>query len=285
MSGRDFKSILLIFKNQTGNFFRGTRIVVFILMMIILYVLVITPLEEGYHMMGGKLSFLEPFIAITNSRPVMLCIPLLFMILMVDYPQSGSRTFFLQVRCSKLDWIISQLVFGLFISLFTIIFILIYSIVVSLPMVEWSFEFSKTVTYYLHEFPEREGDLIVSLLPANIYNQMKVLEVVGNSIILMTTYLWIIYLVVLLATILNRRVIGMIVTLIIIVLGEAASILESKFMWLLPMPHSLSWIHFRDFISRPVFPLWLSYVVLLGTALLLAIMCIVFRKKYEAGKR
>jgi hypothetical protein len=284
MNGLDFKTVFKSLKEEISDFFHGSRLIVFLMMLIFIQTLVIEPLADCSSRMGAKISFVEPFIALGNSRNVMMSVPILFVVLMADFPKSGSKTYFSQIRASRATWVTSQLLFGLFGSIITVLYLLCASIILSINICEFKLKFSYAVTHYSSCFPDRTGDLVLSLLPSNIYNQMTAGKTLLITSVLMVFFLWFLSEVVLLFTILNKKEWGLILAIIMVILGAAAAMTETQLMWIFPMAHTIPWLHFEEYLRKPKFPLWGSFIYLIALNVIMIVACYIIRKKYQTGK-
>ena len=128
-------------------------------------------LRQCKMLMGEMLSIPEAFVALGNSGVILLIIPILFLVLMADFPQSTGIDRFYQMRCTKRTWIFGQAVFGQ-LSCFVLLFLLVSSCVLMIGTGRWSLSFSDAVTHFTSVYPDRTGDYVVRLLPGNLYQQM-----------------------------------------------------------------------------------------------------------------
>ncbi len=173
-------------------------------MLIFVKYIVIDPLAGCSEVMNSKLSFAEPFIALGNSEIVMLSIPVLFIVLMSDFPKNGRDNFFNQVRTSRATWISAQILFGLIGSIINVCFLFLSSVIMSLRWISFDLEFSYAITNYHSRFPEKT-DISQALLPNNIYTHMTAGKTLIITMITMILSLWLLYIIVLLGTIINKK--------------------------------------------------------------------------------
>ena len=283
MNGINIKSILNMTKNQLIDYFRGTRMLVYAIMLIFIYIIVIMPFMECVELMQSKVSIFEPFIAVGNSQMIMITMPLLFIVTMADFPRSGSETYFDMTRVSKMSWVVSQVLFGLVISVLVTFMLMGATMLMSLDICEFNLEFSFAVVSFLSVYPDKVSP-VASLIPSNLYYQLTAGEALLYTIVLMTMYMWMISLIMLFFTITNKKIVGILFSGVIIIAGSATSIIGSSFRWIFPMAHTISWIHYDRFFSDMVFPMWGSYLYLGIGIVLLIVMCVLFRKKYQVGR-
>lgn len=283
MTGINLKAMINMIKEEVIDFFHGTRLVIFLVMLVFVKFIVIDPLSGCSEAMGSKLSFAEPFIALGNSEIVMLSIPVLFIVLMADFPKSGRENFFNQVRTSRATWISAQILFGLIGSIINVCFLFLSSVIMSLGWINTDLKFSYAITNYHSKFPEKI-DITQSLLPNNIYTHMTAGKTLIITMITMILSLWLLYIIVLLGTVLNKKNIGLLVAVTLVIIGIATIVTKSSLMWFFPMVHTIPWIHFKAYLSEEIFPMWGSYLYITIFLIILITACFLFKNKYQSGK-
>ena len=100
---------------------RSSRIIILFVMLVFVNVQVIGPLRQCKMLMGEMLSIPEAFVALGNSGVILLIIPILFLVLMADFPQRTGIDRFYQMRCTKRTWIFGQAVFAAAASCFVLL--------------------------------------------------------------------------------------------------------------------------------------------------------------------
>lgn len=263
------------------NLFCSTKICVLGILLIFMNEQIIVPMKQCSHLMGQKLSCLEPYAAICNSGAVMLILPLFFLTMMADFPREDGISLFFHIRCSRISWILGELLFIVMSIITLVLYIAVVSMILILPSGKMTLEFSDAVTKYTAVFPERAGDYIVQLLPENLYNQMELRNVILHSTGLLFLYFVLLALILLLFSLLNHKNWGIFLDGGIILLGTVCCALHLDSMWVFPMAHTVVWLHYTEYLAEPVYPLSASYLYFgIINALLIAV-CIAVRKKYE----
>jgi hypothetical protein len=69
-----------------------------------------------------------------------------------------------------------------------------------------------------------------------------------------------------------------------VILGAAAAMTETQLMWIFPMAHTIPWLHFEEYLRKPKFPLWGSFIYLIALNVIMIVACYILRKKYQTGK-
>lgn len=81
-------------------------------MIIFIYQFALQPLLNHAALMQSPLNVLEPFIAIENSNLIMIMVPVMYLVLMSDFPKSDGSSLFFVLRVGKLNWLFGQVVFS-----------------------------------------------------------------------------------------------------------------------------------------------------------------------------
>lgn len=278
---REIKTILYTATVEWKKLFCSTKICVLGILLIFMNEQIIVPMKECSHLMGQKLSCMEPYAAICNSGVVMLILPLFFLSMMADFPREDGISMFFHIRCSRISWLFGELLFIVMSIITLVIYITVVSMLLILPSSKMSLEFSDTVTKYIASFPERAGDYVVQLLPENLYNQMKLSGVVLHSTGLLFLYFALLALILLLFTLLNHKIWGIFLDGGIILLGTVCCALRLNSMWVFPMAHTVVWLHYSEYLAEPVYPLSASYLYFGIIDILLIAVCIAVRKQYQ----
>lgn len=144
--------------------------------------------------------------------------------------------------------------------------------------------FSHAVTHYSSVFPERTGDYILQLLPENLYQQMTLGTAFAHTILLMLLYFLLLAFVLLLSALCNQKYVGLLADASLIILGTVSSSVRAGWMWLFPMAHSIPWVHYEKYLSRPIFPIAGSYLYLCVICTALALASLFAARGYQAGR-
>lgn len=278
------KTVRTISRVEFRRWIQHSRIIILGVILVFVHMQVIIPLKECAMRMGEPLALGEAFIAVGNSGVIVLIIPLLFLVLMADFPQKGNFDYLYQFRASKNAWILGQMLFVLKVALFLVFFLILSSALMMMDSSICSMQFSDAVTHYTMRFPERSGDYVVQLLPENLYHQMSLATAFFHTAILMLLYFLLLALILLLAALNNRKTTGIFVDSILIILGAGTCAARIKAMWLFPMAHTISWVHYEEYLSREIFPMAGSYVYMAGSCAVLAACCLLSSKHYQIGK-
>lgn len=257
------------------------KIIILFVMLVFVNVQVIGPLRQCKMLMGEMLSIPEAFVALGNSGVILLIIPILFLVLMADFPQRTGIDRFYQMRCTKRTWIFGQAVFAAAASCFVLLFLLVSSCVLMIGTGRWSLSFSDAVTHFTSVYPDRTGDYVVQLLPGNLYQQMTLEQALIHTFCLLLLYFLLISYVLLFSTVSNHRYVGILANGFAIILGAVTCEVRMKQMWILPMAHTIPWLHYDEYLDRMNFPMWGSYLYLAAISALLLVLCFARAGHYQ----
>lgn len=260
---------------------RSTKMIILAVFIVFLNIQVIVPLRELSVQMGGKLSVFEPFLAIGNSGLVLLILPLLFITMMADFPREGESQYFCQIRCSKRLWTAGQILYAAEASVIMVVFVFVVTVLLSLDFTEWNPDYSYGITRYVTAFPERAGDYAAQLIPENLYNQISLGKAVFHTAMLQALYFFLLALILLICALIGRKLTGLLLDGALILLGTITCATRMAYMWILPMGHTIPWLHYTEYESRMILPMSVSYIYFGILNIVLLTAAIVVSKRYQ----
>lgn len=260
---------------------RSTKMIILAVFIVFLNIQVIVPLRELSVQMGGKLSVFEPFLAIGNSGLVLLILPLLFITMMADFPREGESQYFCQIRCSKRLWTAGQILYAAEASVIMVVFVFVVTVLLSLDFTEWNPDYSYGITRYVTAFPERAGDYAAQLIPENLYNQISLGKAVFHTAMLQALYFFLLALILLICALIGRKLAGLLLDGALILLGTITCATRMAYMWILPMGHTIPWLHYTEYESRMILPMSVSYIYFGILNIVLLTAAIVVSKRYQ----
>lgn len=260
------------------------RMIIFGVLLIFIYSLVIEPLMENAVLMGEPLNILEPFIAVENSGLVLLIIPLVFLTLIADFPKIDTNTAFYISRTGRVNWLAGQIIKLVLMGISCMTVIFLGSVLPVIAKGSWGNVWSRTATDFAENFPERSGSFGAQLIPKNLYNQMSVFTAAVESSLLVYAYLMVIGLLLLFFSLIKRKTMGFVLCGFIISMGTALCSVKTKLMWSMPMANSIIWLHYTEYFSEPVMPLWFSVCYLCTAVLVLMVLCFYAIRKFNYDK-
>ena len=260
---------------------RSTKMIILALFVIFINVQIITPLRALSITMEHKLSVFEPFAAMGNSGVVVLILPFFFITMMADFPREGEGQYFYKIRCSKRTWIISQIVYAVETSIMLTIFAFAASVLLSLDFISGSPDYSYAITRYVALFPERSGEYVVELIPENLYNQIPLSVAVIHTALLLVLYFIMLALLILVFVLVKKKIAGLFLDGIFILLGTVVCAGRMAYMWIFPMAHTITWLHYAEYQRKPVLPLFYSYLYFGVINVVLIIFVVLLSRRYN----
>lgn len=264
---------------------KSSKVIILLIMLVFAKIQIIDPLQNCASIMGHKLSLFEPYIALGNSGVVVLIVPMLFLVLLSDYPHDNEINIFYQIRCGKTSWIIGEILFAFFATGTIVLFLLTGTLVFSLPFGEWSLKYSYAITHFVSRFPERRGDYVVELLPENLYNQVPLDDALFHTVLLMVYYFLVLAFNLMIFHLLKKKYIGIIINVLLIVVGAITCAIRTRIMWLFPMAHTIVWLHFKEYIAAEEFSLLGSYIYFVLILVVQILLCFCLKGFYQLGRR
>ena len=160
---------------------RSSKCLIMILCGIFININIIEPIRGLSHQMGSNASAFEPFIALSNSGLVLMVIPLLFIVMMSDFPDSSAFQYFYGIRMSKTRWITIQMACIYVGTVMYLLTVFVFSWLFSVDYTSFQTDFSDAVKYYTSTFPEQSYSYVAQLFPLNMLNQLSLSEVQTGS--------------------------------------------------------------------------------------------------------
>lgn len=275
-----FRKILQCVRLEYLEWIINPRQMIMAVLIIFNYTLAVKPLVERSIQMDKKINILEPFVAVGSSGMVLLILPIVFYILISDYPADKGNAILRISRIGRTNWLIVQ-----FINLSLVI--ITYLIVVALGTIvpigrccTITHQWSTVVIDYAKLFPELSESY--ELLPENLYYQIENPVIAAlHTYVLLFLYLFLIGELLILASIVNKRKLGNLFSVFLITGGAALCSIHSQWMWLFPMSHTVVWLHFTKFLRKEVLPLYVSYFIFIISCTVLCIISFLILKRYN----
>lgn len=257
------------------------RMIIVLCLCVFIYSFAVEPIKANAELMGEPMNTLEPFIATLNSGMILLVIPLGFLTLISDFPKIDGSTIFYIFRIGKKSWLCGQIMRLLLmtaaylLAIFAVPFVSVFTI--GFTGEEWSL----VATNFAAKFPEQSGNFGVQLLPENLYSQMTLLTAFVESTLFVIAYLFSLGMILLAFSIAKRKTAGIVVCGLVIALGAALCSINTKLMWVFPMAHSIVWLHYTEFLRKPIFPVFYSAIYFAAIIAVALIFCIASLKRFD----
>lgn len=251
--------VFKIAKNEYIKWLLHSRMIILGCVLILMYVMVLQPLKERAAMMGEPLNLLEAYIGVCNSPVFLAFLPILFLVLLSDFPKMDHNMVFLLHRCGRKNWMAGQLLFLLLADV-TILAIVFAGLV--LPLLDvgyWYNGWSNVITEAAQRLPEDADSFLTQLIPPNLYFQLMPFTVAVRSSILMLAYFYLLGVIMMFGKFFGKRIIGLIVSALLVVLGAGTSYFSVSVMWILPAAHAIVSRHYTDYYREMHCSMAVSY--------------------------
>lgn len=249
--------MISIAKAEYIRWVTNPRMIIAAVFCVFMRTLAVEPLLEHAEKMGIRINVLEPFVAVGNSSLLVLMMPLLFLVLISDYPVLEENTLFVVHRVGKHNWFGGQVLFLLGADISFLLAIFGVSILISGGV--FGSGWSDVVTKYLSVYPLEDASFASCLLPSNLYNQLSLGSAAVQTLALLAAYQLLLSLILYVFKLLHMRTVGMLADVLLMALGMVSWSLGAGWMWAFPLANTLVWAHFTQILSAPVYPVWCSY--------------------------
>lgn len=223
-------------------------------------------------MMSTPLNVLEPFIATTNSSLVVPMVIIGFLLLISDCPKIGSGELLVLYRIGRMRWLLGQMLFFFCAAVTYMVQLFCFCFLSSLRVSFLANGWSEYVKYIRHQdfyhilVAESQG----SLIEQNLYLHSRPYGAAARSFLLILLYLLVISGIILLFNILQKKTVGVLISIAVVILGFVLWGSPSRAMWLLPMANSIFGWHNKSLLPQENCSMAYSYsyfaVVISGLA-------------------
>ena len=254
---------------EYGVWLSNARMAILLVLLVLIHSLAVQPISDAASEMGVAKNLLEPLAALSNSPLLLLLLPLGFLILIADFPRMGGGFLMQLYRTGRRNWVLGELVELCGAAATYLLAVVAGTLLCSLPG-QWyvGAGWSPVATEYAFLYEGSTARTIQSLLPMNLYQQMSVTEAIWRSYLLLFLYLVLSGAVLLFASLLRWKFLGLCLDGALMLSGTGLVMLNADSMWLLPCAHALTWVHYTEYFEQPVVPFWCS-VVYFGVGILL----------------
>ena len=250
-------------------------------MIVFIWSFAVSPLVSISREMQSPLNFVEPYIAVLNSRTLCLVMPSVYVFLISDCPRLDKSTQFSLHRVSKTEWVTGQLLFFVLTAFAFSVLIFLSAI---LPNALHAFAangWSTVVTKYAVYFPEKSASFAAQLVRGELYHQIAPYRAAVLSFALSLLYEILLGMMLLLFQTLNLRKYGIAAAIGIIGLGSAAGLFRAGCMWYFPMAHTMVELHYTKYLKAPVMEIRVSFLYFFLIIAMLFVLCLIKVKRTD----
>lgn len=251
--------------------------IVTIVGIVFMHVMIIQPFLNRSEEMQTPVNIVEVFLAVANSKMFLLILPVLFLVIISDFPRIDSDALFFIMRSGRINWLIGQMFFLIKAVMSYLGIIIAYTLLIGAIHGYIGNGWSLTVTNYQDFY----GAEAVCYIPVELYWQMPPYEAFLKSVFLIFGYFILTGMGLLLFSIYDLKKIGFAIVTAILAIGTAAAAAGFSVMWLFPTAHAILEKHF-DTIKRTQWP---DIVYSLLYDFLLVFMLIVIATKKMKHKK
>lgn len=255
---RELRKIWGVARTEYVGWITNPRIIILGVLLIFIKTLAIEPLAARAEKFGDTMIIFEPYIAVGNSGALTLFMPLVFLVLLSDYPKLGGNSMFYISRTGKKNWLCGQIIFLIMAIITFICAVFLASMLFSGGHFET--EWSEAVRKYTARFPNEAGNFDSHLLPSNLYNQIPMMRAMWQTSVLLAEYLLTLALIIYFFKILFSSSAGLAAALLVMALGTATTSLYSPIKWAFPTANTIIWLHYTEILSEPIYPMWASFL-------------------------
>ena len=262
------KKVLIISKMQFETWISDRRMIALIVLVFFVDRQVTSGLCENAAVLGEKLCILEPFIATAGSMWLQIVIPVIYIVLMYDYPSRyGSKIFYI-IRSGRDKWYYGQMVFaavGAFVYTVVLFFI---TVVLNLKYVELKNSWSVPVTM-AYSVAGVENNAAANLIKPSTFFQGTPLMVFSYNFVFLFFNLLLVNMLQLTLFSWNIRKYTSLLCIGLETVGAVTAFITKWLRWAFPTANAVFSLHFENYISAPKYPVICSILYFMGSVLLL----------------
>lgn len=267
--------------NWIHEFILSKKMIVCIMTYVFMMEDVVVPLVKLADETSTQYGICEPFILLLSYYEHFMVVPVLFIVVMADFPAKENDCIFAITRMGKTKYVVSQIIYAFVMSLFLILVLGIMSILYSHG--ENILEWSEYMTVFHLKFPELYQANNQLFVESSTANQGTVLRVLVNSILLLAMFLTVLAEILCYFKLKGRRFVGITVSLGLLIMGIILHGLNLKARWIFPVSHVIYGAHFDAFLRKPICELWISYAYFIVLIAIMSVVNIVTIKNSQIG--
>lgn len=276
--------IIKMMKSEYAGWIIHSRILLLPCVFILIYSFVTKNLLAYGDRMGTPVNLLEPFIGVCNSPQLLGLIPIVFLVLISDFPRVDNNMIYKIFRTGRRRWVISQL---LFLFLADVSFVVFLFIGVTLPAADAGFLFngwSDVITEMNRKMPELSSTFTSKLIPPNLYYQMLPYHALLYSVLLLVLYLYLLGVLMLVLKLMGHKALGIVANGFLLALGTGLTQFQLKIQWFFPAAHGLLQVHFSTYYRDMPCTLGSSICYFLALIFMLMVIALWYAPKISYSK-
>lgn len=247
----NWKKVWLCARMEYRQWLRNPRMILTAVLFVYIYSIVMAPMFQYAKDIPATVGWFEPFVAVCNNNLLTLLFPLLFLVLMADFPRIEADTMFRVFRAGRRSWLLGQAIM-LVMAAVTVIgasFLLCAVLALALgarPELVWSEAIRIMASNHVIQVED-----LTALLPSNLYYQVTLMEAVWLSGGLLLANCVALGMVMLALSLWNAKRAGMVLCAGAVAAGSALLQANSPGQWVFPTAHFALRQHFTAYFSAP----------------------------------
>lgn len=265
------RKIIRVCQAECYHFLCSGRLALVLAVWVFAYQFITVPLLRNAERMHASLLVIEPYIALINSNFMILIMPVLFLVLLSDFPRVDANAYFYLVRTGKTNWVLGQLLYGVVITAGYLLIQFAGMVIPVLAEGRWGTGWSPVITDFAREFPEYAQSAGAVSIQPQLYYHVPPWEAVLVGSALLAAYLYLLLLIKLLFFLLRAKTMGLLLCFFVIAFGTGLCTTFSQMRFLMPMGNSILGIHYSQYYMEMVYPLEYSviyFAVLIGVLII-----------------
>lgn len=279
-----FRQSLLIARQEYIGFLLSKKVFIMLFAFIFLAEDVVGKMGALAAETGMTIGKTEPFILILSYENHAMIIPIIFAVMLSDFPSGTKSGYFTMVRNSRISWLLGEVIYGVLTGLTFLLFLFTGSVLWLGRQGAYLKDWSPYITEFSTLYPEKYEPNNQLFIRAGTVAQGRPLTVMLHGILLMLLYLVVLSLLLALFKLLSLKKAGIFISIAVTVTGAASISYAKGGKWFFPVVHSIFETHFQDYYAKPELPLWCSYLYFACMILLLFLIDRQLVKKVWIGE-
>lgn len=279
LEGNYIRKVLAIAKKEILEWILDSRHLVLVCSYIVIYEKIVKELLEMSEKINEPINILEPFIALSGNGYATVLLPVVFLILISDFPKIDGNMQFYIIRTGKVKWLLGQIIFAVFVSAgYTFVTFLVMCLIAA-PHAYAGNVWSDVVTKYYLYFPNEKDGIENSLINGTLYNQKSPIQAFCHTFFLFFLLLFLLCMICLFGFVISKKIECIFLSGFLIVLGGITVYEDWKCKWYLPIVHTMVWQHYHPVLKKEIVSLWNSYLYFIVMIMILILLVFLGIKK------
>lgn len=232
---------------------------------------------------GMSINKLEPYLLIFSYTKYALIVPVMFAVLLSNFPVRENSGMFSIVRMGRKAWMLGELLYALFAGLTYLLLLLLGSILAMGQTGVFANQWSSYTTDFYSQYPERFAENAELFIGAGTTTQGTPFYVLIQGMILMLLNLFFLAQLQMAFKMIGQKTLGLFTVIAITVFGAVGVNYFGILKWIFPMAHAIYGTHFREFLAKPECSLGVSYIYFVVLNLIAFMLNLVLVKNVRIG--